>query len=481
MVIAIPLIAQLLLLAFLKQKIDEADFYARQQNISKEVIGRLNWIAALLSVSAMTRAAYLASDGGDDREELAQIYRIATHKLKEEENQLPLLLTADVEQIAVWQRAKSSLSRLKTSIEEMGPGFSAQVVKTSVAQAFPLWTELYDARHEILAIENTRYQLGHEATLKERAQVRNNILFTAMAVVGLAAALLYTAVSKQLTDRLSVLAANTNRFARREELHTRLGGEDEIARLDAAFHEMVFLVRQSEERKQEFVSMISHDLRTPLASIVNALDMIGSGFYGPLNENGRKVVRRALDSSERLFRLISDLLDLEKMEAGMITPNYREFEFSRVVERSFNAVRDLADKAGVALETPSTDVRITADEDRLVQVVINLVGNALKFSPAQSAVVVALEEPDEKNIKVLIKDSGPGVPQDKQQKIFERFQQVCAEDATERGGSGLGLAICKAIVEGHRGCIGVDSVPGEGSTFWFTLPKEPLHEEPITL
>jgi len=238
--------------------------------------------------------------------------------------------------------------------------------------------------------------------------------------------------------------------------------------------------KEIERLKQEFVSMISHDLRTPLTSIQIFLNLLGRGAFGALSELGAKKADMADRNATRLINLVNDLLDIEKMESGQLELNCKPITLNSVIERSVESVRAFAEQNGVAIETTAiSDKTVSADDDRLVQVVVNLLGNAVKFSPPESVVTVTTKESPE-HLKVEIIDRGRGVPAQLRQTIFERFKQVEVKDATEKKGTGLGLAICRAIIEQHNGEIGVESEEGKGSTFWFRLPlvKTPVPKVP---
>jgi PAS domain S-box-containing protein len=237
--------------------------------------------------------------------------------------------------------------------------------------------------------------------------------------------------------------------------------------------------KEIERMKQEFVAMVSHDLRTPLTSIQGFLTLLQTGMYGDLNANGSENLSIADANISRLIALINDLLDIEKMESGKLAMDIRQCQLSEVFERSIGGVIGFAEQQKVHLTAQDTDAVAFADRDRLVQVLVNLISNAIKFSPRESTVRVEAATIDD-FVEVRVIDSGRGVPAEYREVIFERFQQVKLTDATKKGGSGLGLAICKAIVEQHGGRIGVDSEEGKGSTFWFRVPLQAatikLHE-----
>lgn len=225
-----------------------------------------------------------------------------------------------------------------------------------------------------------------------------------------------------------------------------------------------------ERLKQEFVSMISHDLRTPLTSIQGSLALLVQGNYGELTAKAKSVVHRVDANLSRVMMLLDGLLDLEKMQAGKMHLRPEVIEMASVVSRAVNAVSYLAEKKGITLVVKDEPLEGLADGPKLVQVLANLLSNAIKFSPDHSRISVGWQSLPEE-IEVWVEDQGRGISCAWQQAIFERFSQVTVEDHTQLGGKGLGLAICKAIVEAHGGRIGVVSEEGVGSKFWFRIPQ----------
>lgn len=227
--------------------------------------------------------------------------------------------------------------------------------------------------------------------------------------------------------------------------------------------------KQMERMKQEFVAMVSHDLRSPLSSIKMTLELLAKGTYEGLSEKGQARVDSAFSSTRRLIKLVSDILDIEKMESGRMEMHKEITLTSILIDRSIEAIRSVADERGVSFEKPEDDFELLVDGDRLTQVLVNLLSNAVKFSDNDAKVEIGAHKDDEW-IVLTVTDYGKGIPADKHALIFERYKQVDKSDSKEKGGTGLGLAICKAIVEAHAGTIGVSSEEGSGSTFWIRLP-----------
>jgi len=227
--------------------------------------------------------------------------------------------------------------------------------------------------------------------------------------------------------------------------------------------------RAAERAKDEFTAVVSHELRTPLTSIRGSLGLLESGVLGPLPEKGRRMVEIAVENTDRLVRLINDILDIERMNSGAVEVRQRPCDAAELIGRAVDGVRQFAADADVTLAAEVTSVTLHADPDRVLQALTNLISNAVKFSPAGSTVWLGAERCDG-GVRFDVRDDGRGIPADKLESIFERFQQVDASDSREKGGTGLGLAICRAIVERHGGRIWVESQPGAGSTFSFVLP-----------
>jgi len=271
------------------------------------------------------------------------------------------------------------------------------------------------------------------------------------------------------TRRLQALMKNINSLAEGKELAPPIGGRDEIAQLDSTFHDMADLLAQAQRSRQEVMQMVSHDLKSPLFSIQLVLDMMLSGKVGQLDDKGEKLACAARRSASRMLALINDLLEIEKMEAGMLELDKSDISLSSVFEQSIQSVTALANEKGVELQSVETNLNLYADSNRLVQVLVNLLSNAVKFSDRGSKVIVAAQQVAEW-VEIKVSDQGRGISADSSKFIFDRFHQIRAEDAKNLHGTGLGLSICKALVELHGGDIRVESEEGKGTTFLFRIP-----------
>jgi PAS domain S-box-containing protein len=243
---------------------------------------------------------------------------------------------------------------------------------------------------------------------------------------------------------------------------------DAITGVVVTFHDITER-RAIDRMKNEFISIVSHELRTPLTSIRGSLGLVGSGLLGPVPGRASHMVKMAISNADRLIRLINDVLDIERIESGRATLDVRPIELADVVRQAIDSIAAAAESAQVTLTTDVQALTVEADADRVQQTLVNLIGNAIKFSDPGSTVTVSAGATGAEAV-ISVRDTGRGIPPEKLGKIFERFEQVDASDARQKGGSGLGLAISRSIVHQHGGRIWVDSTLGEGSTFSFTLP-----------
>jgi PAS domain S-box-containing protein len=229
--------------------------------------------------------------------------------------------------------------------------------------------------------------------------------------------------------------------------------------------------KRIEQLKNDFVSVVSHELRTPLTSIRGSLGLIAGGVAGELPAKARSLVDIAAKNCERLVRLINDILDVEKIESGQMGFRLAPVDLAALAEQAIESNRAYAEGYEVELRIEAAEeARVWGDADRLLQVITNLISNAVKFSPRGGVVEVAVTR-GEGEARVAATDHGQGIPPEFRQRIFEKFAQADSSSTREKGGTGLGLSISRAIIERHQGRIGFVSEPGVATTFFFDLPE----------
>ena len=228
--------------------------------------------------------------------------------------------------------------------------------------------------------------------------------------------------------------------------------------------------KEIEQMKSEFVSVTSHEMRTPLTSIHGVLQLLCANRLGNLSLQGQQMAQIALKNTDRLIRLINDVLDLERMESGREIIERQECNTDELIQQAVETMSTMAQEHQITIETNANSIQLRIDRDRILQTLTNLISNAIKFSPDHSKVWVT-SQLQGNEVLFAVKDRGRGIPADKLETIFERFQQVDASDSRKKGGTGLGLAICRHIVEQHGGTIWVESIFGQGSNFFFAVPR----------
>jgi PAS domain S-box-containing protein len=238
-------------------------------------------------------------------------------------------------------------------------------------------------------------------------------------------------------------------------------------------------LKELDQMKSDFVSNVSHELRTPLTAIKGSVDNMMDGITGPLTEKQARYLARIKSNADRLGRLISDLLDLSKIEAGKIDLRPAHLPVEALVKEVAEVLRAVAAEKLISLEVVSSDgpVGVWADRDKVVQIFMNLIGNALKFTPLNGRVTIAVEKTDPEWVKCSVTDTGPGIPGPEAVRIFDKFYQIEQSNKQKTKGTGLGLTIARALVEMHGGRIWIESEIGKGSVFLFTLPAKPPLED----
>lgn len=251
-----------------------------------------------------------------------------------------------------------------------------------------------------------------------------------------------------------------------------------------------------ERMKDEFIAVVSHELRTPLTSIHSSLKILVTGKLGNLSKKGQRMLQIADEQTERLVRLVNNVLDLQRIQSGTVKMNKKACKATDLMIEAVQTMQAMAQEQQVRLLVEPAALKVWADHDYIVQTLTNLISNAIKFSPPNSNVWLSATRKTQNthqqkitaevgNLQTLpsiggervtyitfaVKDRGQGIPSDRLETIFERFQQVDSSDSRKKGGTGLGLAICRQIVEGHGGQIWAESCLDKGSTFYFTLPE----------
>lgn len=387
----------------------------------------------------------------------------------------------EVERLAkLWDRYMADIEALRPGRSTVPP----ETLKNGLEQLQVQARSVYEVN---LASMSSKVERSHK-TGETAVLVLWCATFFAFAVSILVSLLIVRSISKPLAH----LTEGTRAIADGKFFY-RLdtSRNDEFSQLASDFNKMTLRLNELDELKKDFVSHVSHELKAPLASMRETIQLLLEQIPGPLNEKQRRLLELNLQSGSRLTSMISNLLDLSKIEAGAMEYELKKQELVPLVRNALAELEMPARERQVQLraELPDGSLPVECDSDRIVQVILNLVGNAVKFSPRQGAVLIRVEEVsdipertperwrrlienDDRSGSfglVTVTDSGPGIPDEDKERIFEKFHQVKRGTKMPGQGVGLGLSICRTIIEAHRGAIWVEDNPSGGSRFSFLL------------
>lgn len=300
------------------------------------------------------------------------------------------------------------------------------------------------------------------------SQINQQLLLGLVAtiLVSLGSGLIF---SQSVASRLRKIVHNIETMENKDELSSVVGGSDEIAELNQAILDTDEKLRAAEEFQIQMARLIAQDLKKPLDQLSESMQTLKSGGFVSLTANGEERVERTMQEINRLRILVQDLVSLDKICRAGWDLNVTSVDLAEIARVAIDTVQDFAKSVDVEIVSDLADVRVSGDAVRLQQIALNLLTNAIKFSPAHSKIRVETRIDNEFG-KLSVIDRGTGIPEEFQPLIFGKFEQVSRADSTEKGGSGLGLAISKKLVESQNGKMGFASKLGQGSTFWMQLP-----------
>lgn len=275
---------------------------------------------------------------------------------------------------------------------------------------------------------------------------------------------------QSLVQRLDILISKSRKLSEQVPLGKLLDGADEFAAIDKVLHEAADNLQESEEFKSRVVSMVAHDMRSPLASAMATVEIMEAEVFGELSAENKKQLAGLNETLKRQVELIGTFLDTDKLSKRQLKLDFTTFQTSEIFDRAVSSLRGLAELRSVEILPPPVSLSVNGDKERLAQVLINLISNAVKFSPRQSQIRLEVEN-DGEEVLFRVIDGGPGISERTRALLFQQFSET-GETDTGIKGSGLGLYLCKWFVEAHGGTIGVDAnETGSGSTFWFAIPR----------
>ncbi|HEY9719368.1 MAG TPA: HAMP domain-containing sensor histidine kinase [Trichormus sp.] len=473
--LGLPLACQLALGTVLIVDLTQLDAAAKREANAKSVITGCETIRGALAKYTMLLGAARFESSEDSAARLHNLQQLIEQQLGE----LKIQVAGDVKSEEDVRIYHDALKRLVEYFADVNVQFAGGQVGKHLARFIDegeYLEELTAAYNATLRCESDL--LGRYAPVENEFQPaairdRENALRLVIAGVILNAVLVIALAiffGKVILARLNQLMTNISKFSKGEtSLEPLVGGNDEFSELDLEFRLMAQAREQAEQFRRSLYAMVSHDLRSPLTSASLTLSTVLEKERDTLTAPTLKKLERLNHETSRLVKLANSFLDLEQAESGTLELHQRETNPSDLIESAINAVKGLADAKRVQIIIRSDEEKLICDGDRIVQVLVNLLSNSIKYAPRDSAIELTYTA-TETAARFEIKDKGPGISEADRAKLFTRFAQLADPERRENTGSGLGLYICKLLVEAHTGEIGMVSQPDGGSCFWFQLP-----------
>jgi signal transduction histidine kinase len=410
----------------------------------------------------------LQAEHGHKNLELARMNLEDMAKAAGDDPRLIKELTGFHEELETEFNAMSSLGTLKTKDTESLSTYTEVMHNIKMFKKF-FRTAFTSNEHVSALMEENQGQLDLARQQQKRSNEGSKQLIISSLVFYIVLSLVTVLwLARTITRRLDVLVGNAHRLPLGLPLEERVSGVDELAYLDTVLHEADSYLREAKEARGLLMEMVAHDMRSPLMSAQIALELLGQQLTADASAGVQRQTTALRRNLSVVINLVDDLLTIDRLEAGALELDRKPCYVQHFVEDAIVSVSALAIAKGITLtETCPEDLIVNADHDRVVQVVTNLITNAIKFSPKGSTITVSAEKVNPYG-RICVQDQGPGLPPGMEAKIFEKFQQVEKEHA--KRGYGLGLTICKMLTELHGGTIRAHNMPEGGSRFCFSLP-----------
>ncbi len=477
LLLAIPLLFEIIAVSVLLYTLNNFESAARSVSRAKQIVAQSDQIKITITSSHLA----LLSSQFVQRQNFGGIITKTRPDIQASFAQLIKLIgDDDTETKKLAENYRKDCMHVQDLLEDGSAAFERDFVNPSLAEFLNEKEYIEELSESLSRVIESARQLSDKfapsakefAPLEEeRRQQLKNLIIAALGgnvLIVLVLALFY---SRNTMRRFDQLMRNIVSFATSKKDFEPLKGADELSELDRAFRESAEARYKAEDARSFMMDMVAHDLRTPLSGISLTLQLAQQGVYGETNAKLSSKIDGASSELDRLIRLVNDLLDVEKIQAGQFELSSDSVPLQEIFEFSISAVGELAKMSQIAVTADNAETMIVfCDKERIIQVMINLLSNAIRFSPLKSEIFLRHSIVSDNFCRIEVKDQGPGIPEAYLQTIFESFVQVPDKKNPTKGTTGLGLSICKALVEKHGGKIGVDSKEDQGSTFWFTIP-----------
>jgi signal transduction histidine kinase len=472
----VPIVCQLVSVAVLFQAVTRVDEAVQREARAKEIISMSQELSGLIGRALLEISTIAVMR---DRPANLQSGPFLT-LLRSKSEKLKALVKGDAKAVKLLAKMDEEIVRFITNWQELGQSYNPREQKMFFAQ-FYYQDEFVDSMKLLFNnictdsdALNELYRPMSRELRPEAIAARTNLRNATIAVIASNIFLVFglaITVNKQTLTRLQMLMNNIRAFSRQQTSFEPLHGRDELAELDKAFREMSNERTRLDEIQKSLRAMVSHDLRSPLTGINISLETIIDNKTDSLDPRTLQSLRRISSETQRLARLARTLLDIEKLEGGRVNVDTADVSCEDVVSDSVNSIIALAERKTIAVNTDLQDGLILhCDRERTVQSLVNLLANAIKFSPKSSNITVRAFAKTPAIARVEVQDQGPGVTHEAQGDLFGKFVQLEQPESVKKEGSGLGLYICRLLIEAQSGSVGFLSGQTGGSCFWFELP-----------
>lgn len=477
MVIGTLLCFELVLLSFLNSSLNDAEQDLAKEGHARAIAMELSNLQSLLTRAASAQFLYQTTKDDFTRQE----YDRLLSKLADKFRTLHMIFDlsdADRKELPSLDKIEqrtNEITRLSANDQQLS---SLLVAKSEQAYMINACSRVM---HDIdeLSDKVSRPTTTVAQHTSSRRQLRAAVLFGAGLNI-LMAVLLATAFNRTVIKKLGLIEDNFQRLAKGEQLRDTLPGCDEFADVDRSFHKMATRLVELERVKRAFFAAISHDIRGPINSIYAALHLVLDKDFVEIPDKASSRLEKAARACTRIVDTVSQYLDFDKLDEGMVELDRKEVPLSDIVHDAIENLQGLFDQKELQISVQVDNVLLLVDKVWCTQILANYLSNAAKFSPPKSTIEITSSR-ERDFVQLAVSDNGPGIDEDDQKLVFERYVQTAGGKKAKQS-SGLGLAICKIIAEKHGGAVGVTSTIGKGSVFWCKLPAanrsaDPGHEQ----
>jgi len=472
--VLLPLLIQTIFFFQLGGVVAKAERMALAERRQSTVVEQVNWLIAIFMSTTSNLGTYIITG----HKPYAEEGKLALIDLRRQFDELENLLADSPKQLGHVRQMREIVEVQLKELQALEP--------TEERNSFTyLWSHMKEFRETMQEvgvrtgvlmrmISSEKDQLSK--VRKEEARARQSVkdqLLIGMIVNFILVGILLIWFINDITGRLSQLVENARKIPTGQLLDAHVKGSDELAYLDEVLHNAAEDLKKANDHRQSLMEMVAHDLRSPLMSCQVSMQILSSDKMPELPPIAVRQINSVQGNIKRVVEMVNDLLTIDKLEAGKLELEIDEIDVSELAAEAIESVSALAREKQIKINNTCTGEIVDGDFKRLLQILLNYLSNAIKFSPPQSTISVYCGKQDD-FVVIFVQDQGPGLEQEDQEHLFEKFYQVSnSEDSQgqKSKGFGLGLAICKLLAEAHGGEVGVESQLGKGSRFWLTLPR----------